>query len=120
VSGLPNDSERARGCEKAEGFNEEAMSAERRLSDDEAILAELWFRDYERVGTFSAKARELRVDRNTLRDAIRRVRGQLTKNVRQKLTAIEIDQLATELLAGTHHVEPHQTGEEHFPHKDTE
>jgi hypothetical protein len=96
------------------------VSAERRLSDDEAILAEAWYRDYERIGTFSAKARELKVDRNTLRDAIRRVRGELTKNTRDKLSAIDIDLLATELLGGTFHMEPHQTGEEQITTKDRE
>jgi phytoene dehydrogenase-like protein len=36
-----------------------------------------------------------------------------TKNTRAKLSQFEIDALATELVGGTFHVEPHRTGEEH-------
>lgn len=91
------------------------MCHPRALNEAEAIEAEAWYSQFERIGTFSAKARQFGVTRDTLRDAIRRVRGQLTRNTRQKLSAFEIDRLAEEILAGTNdtcHVERSQTGEE--------
>lgn len=64
------------------------------------------------MGTFSAKARELGVTKDTLRDAIRRVRGLDTRNTREKLSSLEIDALANELLGGTCHVEHRQSDED--------
>lgn len=71
------------------------MTRARRLTNEQAQLAAIWYEDYERVGTFEEKARELHVDAQTLRDAIRRVRGEDTKGTRQKLSQAEIDELAT-------------------------
>jgi hypothetical protein len=65
------------------------MSRPRSLPDAEAIAAEQWFRDYERVGTFQAKCRELHVTSHTLRDAIRRVRGLDTRVLTRKLSEAE-------------------------------
>lgn len=70
------------------------MSRRRALSEQQAIDAEAWFSDYERVGTLQGKANELQVDVETLKDAIRRVRNQDTKPQRRKLSTAEIDELA--------------------------
>lgn len=69
------------------------MSRRRALSEQQAIAAEAWFSDYERVGTLQAKANELQVDVETLKDAIRRVRNQDTKPQRRKLSTAEIEEL---------------------------
>lgn len=69
------------------------MSRRRALSEQQAIDAEAWFSDYERVGTLQAKANELQVDVETLKDAIRRVRNQDTKPQRRKLSTAEIEEL---------------------------
>lgn len=49
-----------------------------------AELAE-WFRNYQRVGTFAEKARELGVSEQTLRNAIDRGLGKDDANMRQKM-----------------------------------
>lgn len=94
------------------------MSYPRALTDQQASDLELWYRDFERVGTFAGKCREMGVSRDTARDAIRRMRGIDTKTVRRKLSAFEVDQLADQLLGGivgipqTFPVERRQTGEQ--------
>lgn len=94
------------------------MSHPRALDEQEAIAAEQWFQDYERVGTFRAKCRELRVTPHTLRDAIRRVRGQLTKNTREKISGHEIVMMATEIHQRLFHEEPTKSGEEQSENAD--
>lgn len=86
------------------------MSHPRAISEQQAIELELWYREFERVGTFSAKAKEVGVTRITLRDTIRRVRGEDTRTIRRKLSALEIEQLVSNL--STFQVEPEQDGEE--------
>jgi hypothetical protein len=76
------------------------MSRPRALTDEQAIAAEAWFADYERVGTFEEKAKALGITGATLRDAIRRVRGQDTKCTRHKLSAFEIERFAQQLAEG--------------------
>lgn len=88
------------------------MSHPRSLGEQQAIAAEQWYRDYERVGTFQAKASELGVTPDTLRDAIRRVRGQLTKNSREKLSAHDMESLLAELSTNAFPVERRQSEEE--------
>jgi hypothetical protein len=78
------------------------MSRKRRIDDPEqekALLA--WFNDYERVGTFKDKARELQVDEETLRDTIKRLRGETPRPVRRKLTMAELNQLLDDIPRGT-------------------
>jgi hypothetical protein len=65
------------------------VSRRRALSEQQAIDAEAWFADFERVGTFEQKARGLGVCEDTLRDAINRVRGKDTKTIRRKLSEAE-------------------------------
>lgn len=90
----------------------------RALTEQEAITAEQWFSEYERVGTFRSKATELGVDPHTLRDAIARVRGQKTR-YQPKRKAVNLEELVNQLTIGTSgtigtaslHVEPPQKGE---------
>lgn len=63
------------------------MTHPRALDDATARELERWYQDYERVGTFAAKAQQLGVTKDTLRDAIRRVRGQDTRPLAKKLAA---------------------------------
>lgn len=94
------------------------MAHPRALSEQAEIDAEAWYRDYERVGTIDEKARALGVTRQTLYDAIRRVRGLDTTPVRRKLSALELGQLVGEALARCH-VEPRQTVEQHSDDSDS-
>jgi hypothetical protein len=78
------------------------MSRKRRIDDPEqeqALLA--WFEDYQRVGTLKDKARELQVDEETLRDTIKRLRGELPRPTRRKLTTAELNQLLDDIPRGT-------------------
>jgi hypothetical protein len=77
------------------------MSRRRALTDEQAQLAAIWFDDFERVGTFEQKARELNVCEDTLRDAIRRARGEDTKPLKRKLDQAEIDRLLDDISRGT-------------------
>ncbi len=63
------------------------MTHPRALSPEQEREAERWFTEYERIGTFAAKALELGVTKDTLRDSIRRVRGQDTRTLAKKLAA---------------------------------
>ena len=77
------------------------MTRRRALTEQQAIEVELWFRDYERVGSLNAKARELNVSKDTLRDAIARVRGGETRPLRRKLSESELNQLVDDISRGT-------------------
>jgi hypothetical protein len=63
-----------------------------------AELAE-WFRNYQRIGTFAEKAKECGVSEQTLRNAIDRGLGKDDSNMRQKLSAADIDELAERILS---------------------
>jgi hypothetical protein len=67
------------------------VNCPRALSDQEAVDAENWYSEYERVGTFEAKAKQLGVAKDTLRDAIRRVRNQPTRTWLVKLASFSED-----------------------------
>lgn len=88
------------------------MTHPRALTEQEAIEAEQWFTDYERVGTFEEKARELGVAKDTLRDAIRRVRKQNTRVTREKLSTSELVKLVELVEEAMFHEEPRLTEEE--------
>jgi hypothetical protein len=77
------------------------MSRKRALTEQQAIDAEAWFSEYERIGTVDAKCRELGVSEDTLRDAVRRVRGEITKPMRRKLSDADIDRLLDDISRGT-------------------
>jgi hypothetical protein len=77
------------------------VTRRRALDEQQAIDAEIWFREYERVGTLEAKARSLNVDVETLRDAIKRVRGQEPRPLRRKLSDAELNQLISDISRGT-------------------
>lgn len=100
------------------------MSHPRALTEQEAIAAEQWFTEYERIGTFNAKAAELGVSRDTLRDAIRRVRGEDTRTTRTKLNEAELEALCNEVnrklgINATFHMERRQNGEEQSAQPDS-
>lgn len=77
------------------------MSRRPALTEQQAIDAEAWFSDYERVGTLERKARELGVDTETLRDAIKRKRGIAPRPLRRKLSDAELNQLLDDIPRGT-------------------
>lgn len=58
-----------------------------------------WFKNYQRIGTFAEKAKEVGVSEQTLRNAIDRGLGKDDSNLRQKLSGADIDELATLLMA---------------------
>ena len=74
------------------------MTHPRALTEQQAIDAESWYTDYERVGTIGQKCRQLGISPHTLYDAIRRVRGGDTRVVRAKMTAHDLDVLAATLM----------------------
>jgi hypothetical protein len=80
------------------------MSRKRALTDEQEAAASAWFNDYERVGTFEQKAKELGVDTETLRDAIKRARGITPRPLRRKLTNAELNQLLDDIPRGTEEV----------------
>lgn len=77
------------------------MSRRRALDEQKAIDLERWYSDYERVGTIDDKCRELGISEDTLRDTIKRVRGQDPRPLRRKLTSAEISQLIDDISRGT-------------------
>jgi hypothetical protein len=78
------------------------MSRRRALTDEQAVEAERWFSDYERVGTIASKAQELGVDDETLLDAIKRVRGEISRPMRRKLDIdAEVDRILSDIPRGT-------------------
>jgi hypothetical protein len=77
------------------------MSRKRALTEQQAIEAEAWFSDYERVGSLESKARQLGCDQETLRDAIKRVRGIAPRPLRRKLSEAELNQLLDDIPRGT-------------------
>lgn len=78
------------------------MTRRRVLTDEQALAAEAWFADYERVGTLKDKARELGVDDETLLDAIRRVRKQDPRPLKRKLDVDgEVDRILSDIPRGT-------------------
>lgn len=77
------------------------MSHPRALNEQQAIDAEAWYQEYERVGTLAAKCKELGITPHTFMDTIKRVRKQDTRLTREKLSAADIDALANEVLAAT-------------------
>lgn len=78
------------------------MTRRRALTDEQAIEAERWFSDYERVGTLKDKARELGVDDETLLDAIRRIRGEIPRPLKRKLDIdAEADRILSDIPRGT-------------------
>jgi hypothetical protein len=73
------------------------MSRKRRIDDPEVERELLvWFNDYERVGTLKSKAKKLQVDEETLRDTIRRLRGEMPRPARRKILDAELNQLLDE------------------------
>jgi transcriptional/translational regulatory protein YebC/TACO1 len=60
-------------------------------------LAE-WFKNYQRIGTFAEKAKEVGVSEQTLRNAIDRGLGRDDGNLRQKLSNADIRTFADLLL----------------------
>lgn len=80
------------------------MSRKRALTEQQAIDAAAWFTAYERVGSFAGKAKEMGVDEETLRDAIKRVRGERPRPVRRKLSDAEFNQLIDDISRGTSEV----------------
>jgi hypothetical protein len=74
------------------------MSRRRALTDEQCKELAAWALTR---SSYAAKARELGVSEPTLRDAIARGQGKATAALRRKLSDIEIDDLATELLNGS-------------------
>ena len=77
------------------------MSRRRSLTDEQEVALERWYSDYQRIGTVDEKCRELCISEDTLRDAVKRVRGQDTKQLRRKLTAAELIRLTDDISRGT-------------------
>lgn len=64
------------------------MTHPRALTEQTAITLERWYTEFECLGTVAAKCKELGISRVTFYDTIRRVRGEDTKPMREKLGAI--------------------------------
>jgi len=77
------------------------MSRKRVLSESQEIELERWYSDYQRIGTVDEKCKELGISEDTLRDAVRRVRGLDTKPLKRKLSEAEINQLIDDISRGT-------------------
>lgn len=77
------------------------MTRRRALTDEQAKLAAAWFDDFERVGTFEQKARELNVCEDTLRDAIARAKGKDPRPLKRKLDEAELIRLLDDIPRGT-------------------
>jgi hypothetical protein len=81
------------------GQGAEEVSRRPAIEDPEvkqALLA--WFDDYQRVGTLKDKARELQVDEETLRDTIKRLRGEMTRPTRRKILDAELNQQLDDIM----------------------
>lgn len=77
------------------------MSRRRALTPDQERELERWYSDFQRLGTVDDKCREYGISEDTLRDAVRRVRGEDVRNTRRKLTQAEINQLVDDISRGT-------------------
>ena len=73
------------------------MTRRRALTDEQCRELARWCDELEALGTRQQKCRELGVDIQTLRDAIKRGRGEYTKHTKRKLQQYEIEQLAQSL-----------------------
>jgi hypothetical protein len=80
------------------------MTRRRALTDEQETALEAWYSDYQRIGTVDEKCRELGISEDTLRDAIKRVRGQITKPLKRKLSQADINQLIDDISRGTSEV----------------
>jgi hypothetical protein len=80
------------------------MTRRRALTDEQEAALEAWYSDYQRIGTVDEKCRELGISEDTLRDAIKRVRGQITKPLKRKLSQADINQLIDDISRGTSEV----------------
>lgn len=69
------------------------MSRRRVLTDDQCRDLEAWYSNYQRIGTIDEKCREAGISEDTFRDAIRRVRGEVPRPLKRKLSEAEINQL---------------------------
>ncbi len=77
------------------------MTRRRALTPEQEVALERWYSDYQRIGTVDEKCRELGISEDTLRDAIKRVRGEDTKPLRRKLSQADIDRLIDGISRGT-------------------
>jgi hypothetical protein len=77
------------------------MTRRRALTDEQERDIERWYSDYERAGTIDEKCREYGISEDTLRDAVKRVRGEITKPARRKLTDAELNTLLDDISRGT-------------------
>lgn len=83
------------------------MPRKRALTDAQCRALAQWADMLDQLGTRQDKCRELGVNIQTLRDAIKRGRGQTDKHTRLKLKRWEIEQLAMEAL--TNSIVPRET-----------
>ena len=74
------------------------MSAPRRFTDAECKALAEWFGQLRKLGSVTAKARELGISKPALYDAIARGSGRMTAATRHKLTDAELQELV-ELVA---------------------
>jgi len=77
------------------------VTRRRSLTDEQCQQIERWYSDYERVGTVDDKCREFGISEDTLRDAIRRARGEDVRNLKRKLSEADINQLIDDISRGT-------------------
>lgn len=76
------------------------MSRRRVLTDEQCAELAAWFAQLRSLGSVRAKCRELGVSKNALMDGIERGRRGDTHNMRTKLSAADIEQLAEQLMSG--------------------
>jgi hypothetical protein len=81
------------------------MTRRRALTPDQEAALEAWYSDYQRIGTVDEKCRELGISEDTLRDAVKRVRGQEARPLRRKLSQADINQLIDDISRGTNEPE---------------
>ena len=76
------------------------MTHPRALDEQAAIELERWYQDYERVGSVRSKCQELGITAHTLYDTVRRIRGQDTRVIREKLATFHMEQRLTVISVG--------------------
>lgn len=77
------------------------MTRRRALTDEQCAELARWYEDYQRIGTVDEKCRELGISEDTLRDAVRRARGEEPRPLRRKLSQADINQLIDDISRGT-------------------
>jgi hypothetical protein len=76
------------------------MSRRRVLLPDQERALELWYRDYERIGTVDEKCREYGISEDAFRDAIKRQRSLDVRSMQRKLAEAIVQAEISQLIDG--------------------